>query len=86
MPKEIGGHSSAVFPPDIEHMRDVLGRHQPQAVIAFGAVARRACATIWTGHFMACCHPAARFQDAITQLSEVAVRCRELLRSPTRAS
>lgn len=37
--KQIAGTSSDAFPPDIEHIAEVIARHQPEHVVGFGKVA-----------------------------------------------
>lgn len=60
--REIGGHASSCFPADDAHIREVLDRHKPDIVLAFGKIAcdalsrlRPAAATLIRGP-----HPAAR--------------------------
>lgn len=70
--REIGGKSSSVFPADLEHMRDVISRHQPTTVIAFGKVASDAMRTIeFNGILLHAPHPAARFPEVMDRLREL---------------
>lgn len=71
--KEIGGHSSSVFPADKEHIQEVLEKHKPDILITFGQVATKGVIglelpTIW----IQAPHPASRGADIIQVLKEIA--------------
>lgn len=70
--REIGGNSGAVFPPDHQHMREVICKHAPLYVLSFGKVATEAVEQLHLEgivHIPAV-HPAAR-QKAIPSLRSV---------------
>jgi hypothetical protein len=57
----IGGQASAAFPPDLDHLRAVLEREQPDIVIAFGRIAERGLRPLVPAANLICApHPAAR--------------------------
>lgn len=70
--QEIAGNSRKVCPPEPEHIRAVLEKHQPAVVITFGRVAGDAVAEIWGGKLIRCVHPAARQKGTVERLAEVA--------------
>jgi hypothetical protein len=79
---EIGGQSSASFPPDFDHIDRVLQKHQPEIVLAFGKSATHALSTAeamarlsgkpvsW--RFIRGPHPAARHSTVVAELRDVA--------------
>ena len=70
--REIGGKSSSCFPAYLEHIHDVIARHQPRTVIAFGKVASDALRSIeFNGILLHAPHPTARFPDVMDRLREV---------------
>jgi hypothetical protein len=64
-----------VFPPDFDHIRDVIARHKPDLIMTFGEPARNALVrlnpgvTIYSGP-----HPAARHGHVLEKLSEMKAR------------
>ena len=66
---QIGSHASSCFPPDPEHIKSVLDKHEPDVVLAFGRVAEKALRSIG-GDFKLISgpHPAARGADVISRL------------------
>jgi hypothetical protein len=80
---EIGGRSDSVFPPDPQHIRAVLHKHNPDLVITFGKVAfdglNEAMSLPGDGILFAyihTVHPAARGADIPQRLAEAAARVR----------
>lgn len=59
--REIGGHSSSAFPPDLEHISAVLDQQRPDVVLAFGKIATKGVKACWQGRMIEYPHPAARF-------------------------
>lgn len=64
---QIGGDAKSVFPPEPEHIRRVLLKHQPEIVLAFGKVAAQAVFGVLPAlpppamvHFLSAPHPCAR--------------------------
>jgi len=39
---EISGNANAVFPADLAHIRRVINKHRPEAVVTFGRIASKA--------------------------------------------
>lgn len=68
--KEIGGCASSKFPADIQHIKQVIAKHKPTVVIAFGQLAKDALMQLHTDKFtlLLAPHPAARQSDVVTQL------------------
>lgn len=67
--RAIGGVSSSAFPADHHHIRAVITRHDPAAIVAFGeraAVALRAIGNIRPTIYLP--HPAARGADTMPRL------------------
>jgi hypothetical protein len=72
--REIGGHSASVFPPDIPHLRQVIGALPvPSILVLFGEIAQRGVIEAGTGgHYYVCApHPAARRPDTMDKLRKV---------------
>lgn len=69
--RQIGGQSDSVFPPDIPHLQDCLDRHQPDALIAFGSIAKEGITNLRNkpNQVFCCCHPTARGIDVASQLT-----------------
>jgi hypothetical protein len=57
---EIGGHSASSFPPDPEHIKRVIEKHQPDVVLMFGKIAQDGVTPLWRGPKIAFPHPAYR--------------------------
>lgn len=74
--KEIGGCASSRFPADIQHIQQVIDKHQPTHVIAFGQLAKDALIQLYDSGkqdyvlFIAP-HPAARQSGVIQQLNNL---------------
>lgn len=74
--KEIGGCASSRFPADMEHIQQVIAKHKPTHVIAFGQLAKDALMQLYYGNtdesgdyvLLLAPHPAARQSDVIQQL------------------
>lgn len=68
--REIGGHASSVFPADLNHMRDVIGRHKPDVILAFGKLAENAIRNIRpnVNRIISGPHPTARGSDVLLRL------------------
>lgn len=80
--REMGDYASAVFPPNIEHIKAVLKAQDPGIVIAFGKHAEAALRPLaaqshWL--FLTTPHPAARFPDTIVRLKATAERVKQLV-------
>jgi hypothetical protein len=46
---EISGDAKAIFPADLAHIRGVLNKHRPEAVVTFGKIAAQAVALVDAG-------------------------------------
>jgi hypothetical protein len=87
--RDIGDNASSIFPPDIEHMHDVLRTYCPEVVITFGKHAENAFLNLmenfsYQGKFLRAMHPAARHPDIQQSLNESARQLRELLTIPSK--
>ncbi len=73
--REIGGYSASAFPSDLNHMRDVLNRHNPDAVVAYGKIASDALQIISNERkslrVIYAPHPAARHGSVMSDLIRV---------------
>lgn len=58
--KNAGRHRAALYPADLEHMREVIAKVGPDLVIAFGRIAGQAIDQVWPGPTLKCPHPMAR--------------------------
>jgi hypothetical protein len=78
---EISGNANAVFPADLGHIRRVINKHRPEAVVAFGRIASKSVFIVANGMmaepadftFELIClpHPCARpAQDPVGAISE----------------
>lgn len=85
--KQIGGESSACFPPDLEHIRRTIADVEPRVIITFGQVASEAVARVLAQsdenmnihqHFRSV-HPAARGADTQESLIRTAREVWEFL-------
>lgn len=79
--KDIGDKASACFPPDLDHMRDVIDDVRPAIIIAFGAVARRALEAIRPSgvSIILAPHPAARGPETMADLRAARLALDKLL-------
>lgn len=74
--REIGGKSSSAFPADLHHICDVLDRHRPTHVLAFGRIASDALKQHFSGFvfqnysfdLITGPHPAARHATVMSEL------------------
>lgn len=76
--RQIGGCASSRFPADIEHIKQVIAKHKPRIVIAFGQLAKDALMQLYYNNtdesgaqdyvLLIAPHPAARQGDVIQQL------------------
>lgn len=64
---QIGGKSSAVFPADLDHLREVIVQVNPHTIIAFGKVAAGGLHELGQ-NFIEAPHPAARGPETIGKL------------------
>jgi hypothetical protein len=81
--REIAGDAKTIFPPDLQHMRAVIDKHQPALVISFGKIAAEAVPQIWSGPKIICPHPAARQVDTFPRLQRAAAEMRVFLNELT---
>ena len=58
--RAVGDHPDSRLPPDLDHVRRVLARHQPAAVMAFGRQAAETLPLVWDGPLLVVPHPAYR--------------------------
>ena len=56
----VGGTPDSVIPPDVDHIKALLARHNPQVVVACGKQAEIALLGLWSGPLLAVPHPAHR--------------------------
>ncbi len=79
---EIGSHSSACFPADLDHIRAILERERPDVVIGFGKIACEALRT-FSCNLVEAPHPAARDANVLARLRDArqSLEHRLLLRS-----
>jgi hypothetical protein len=75
--RDVGGHSAAAFRPDMDHIREVILKHKPYVVLAFGKIAHNALTMLRAApgcpwHFISACHPAARGNDTMVRLHRAA--------------
>ncbi|HEX3800234.1 MAG TPA: hypothetical protein VH413_16180 [Verrucomicrobiae bacterium] len=80
--REIGGHASSVFPPDMKHIGEVLATQRPQIILIFGKHAAAALEPAiqtalsegdleWRPHLITGPHPAARQVNTIDDLNRM---------------
>jgi len=70
--KEVGGKSSASFPPDFAHICEAINKHNPDVILAFGKTASDALRKVAPNQLVIYGpHPAARF-GAVEGLKKVA--------------
>jgi len=85
--RKIGGHASSKFPHDCEHVAEVIRRHQPSVVMAFGKIACSAIGGSPAADEIVECgakiitapHPAARGADTVRLLAEAARALKEIV-------
>jgi len=77
--REIGGNPHKIFPPQRDHIRQVLADHKPRVVLTFGRIAADALRPLWDGVLIAAPHPCARLTDGTAQLQNAATQLRALL-------
>lgn len=86
--REIAGDAKTVFPPALEHIRNIIVKYQPLIVIAFGKIAAEATFQVLQKNgitkphmlkFVTCPHPAARQPDTMERLREAAEKVRREL-------
>lgn len=70
--REIADNPKTIFPAQPDHIEEVLRKHQPKVVIAFGGIAAKAVAPLWNGILIRTCHPAARQPDTVAKLKAAA--------------
>lgn len=86
--REIGTVSRSAFPPDPAHMAEVITRHDPVLIIAFGKVVRAGLELVPCDlecEVVAAHHPAARGADVMGTLRWAAERAADMLEEKTRA-
>lgn len=71
--REMGSSASSKFPADMQHIRQVISKHKPNVVIAFGQLAKDALMQIYESGtqdyvLLLAPHPAARQGDVLQQL------------------
>lgn len=84
---QIGSHPSSVFPPEEEHVLQVLTTFKPHVVVTFGAVAKAAVLLPGPAQYIrndVLCvlyapHPAARGADVVQRLRNVATGVQALI-------
>jgi hypothetical protein len=86
---EIGGRSSSAFPADPAHMRDVIERHRPNVVMAFGKIAQEGFFAVMSNapllgprypiHLIVAPHPAARHGSVVRELASAAAELGTIL-------
>lgn len=69
-------------PADAVHILEVLKRHEPDIVIAFGKSARAALKELWQGHLICSPHPACRRIEDLLYLHQAARELHSLLKNP----
>jgi hypothetical protein len=75
---QIGSHSASCFPADPEHIKAVLEEHKPDVVLTFGKVASDALKkTCDNFKLIVGPHPAARKDDILAKLEEMADALKE---------
>jgi hypothetical protein len=75
--REIAGDAKTIFPPDIQHIREVIWKYKPEVVITFGQIAKAAVCPIWNGKHIHAHHPASRHKDSWQTLVAAAAELRE---------
>ncbi len=79
--KNIGRHSGAVFPADLEHMKAAVEKFQPDVVICFGAIACNAISHFYVKAYVyEAPHPASR-QNPMPDLMKLAEWLRERIKN-----
>lgn len=56
----VGKTADSVIPPDFDHIKTILERRQPHAVVTCGKQAEQALLKVWKGALLAVPHPAHR--------------------------
>ncbi len=79
--RDIGGHASSAFKPDLEHIRSVIEKHKPSLVLTFGKIALTAIVEMNLSRTMALAiisgpHPAARHLNCVEDLKLMASKVR----------
>lgn len=70
---QIGGHSSACFPADVEHLQRALDEVQPDVVMAFGKIAEAGLRGMFRAdRLLIGPHPAARDPNTLPKLRAMA--------------
>lgn len=73
---KVGTYASAVFPPDGEHIQNIINLIQPKIIIAFGKVALQGLQLVNYGDakIIDTCHPANRSTQVMAMLRVAAIR------------
>lgn len=72
--REMGNSASSRFPADLQHIQQVIDKHKPTVVIAFGQLAKDALMQLYERNsfvLLLAPHPAARQSDVSQQLREL---------------
>lgn len=72
--REMGNSASSRFPADLKHIQQVIDKHKPTVVIAFGQLAKDALMQLYERNnfvLLLAPHPAARQSDVLQQLREL---------------
>lgn len=77
--REIGGHASSVFPPDVAHLRAVVESVSPDIIIAFGTIARDGLTQATDRRIVLAPHPVARGADTMDRLNAALREVQELI-------
>lgn len=79
--REVGGHSSSIFPPDYEHINGVCLKHNPDIIVAFGKQASEALTKRDGFEFLFCGpHPANRRDGTREELCDLRERIERLVK------
>lgn len=56
----VGEKANSIIPPDIEYIKDIINRREPEAIVACGKQAEKALTELWNGPLIITPHPAYR--------------------------